>query len=126
MAKAKIQFPPDRIDALRKFLSRFRTASDSTTLLRQFFDQFSRLRSQIDLPRPSPQILPTLNTLADFFDNFAKLFDPLSADGEFANPWTVAGLGRNELTNAGVLAWLLSLNKPMDRVLAFFTSCCHS
>ncbi len=103
-----VQFPPERIDALRQFLSRLRATSEGATSLRQFFDQFSRLRSQIDLPRPSPQIFPTLNTLVEFFDNFSKLFDFLSADGEFANPWTVAGLGRSELTNAAVLAWLLN------------------
>jgi hypothetical protein len=46
--------------------------------------------------------------LTEFFGNFSKLFDALSADGEFANPWTIARLGRSELMNATVLAWLLN------------------
>lgn len=107
MAKA-VQFPQERLEALRKFFLRIRDAGDTTTSLRQFLQQFSRLRSEISEPAPPPQLLPTQNTLTAFFGDFSKSYQELLANGELANPWTVAGLGRTELANEAVLTWLLN------------------
>jgi hypothetical protein len=102
-------FPGERIDALREFLSMIRTKSDPAASLRQFFRQFGRLRSEIAPPSPPrSQLLPAHNILRAFFNEFSKLYQELLANGEFANPWTVAGLGRSELANGMVLAWLLN------------------
>jgi hypothetical protein len=109
--------PPDAtvIAGLRHFLATYvaqRSASPFVVPhvgLARFFDKAHSLlaRPQTSPPvtataaMPSPQRLTTI---------LASLSEPLRrsrANGDFLQIWSVAGLKRNELQNAAVLAWLI-------------------
>ncbi|MBD2745797.1 PD-(D/E)XK nuclease family protein [Microvirga sp. BT688] len=102
------------------FLARFRELSspNSTSLnkaedapryrLETFLVEFSRLRR--DVP-PEPQrpaeVIPDQETLRNFLEHFRRLSEASIRSGEQIDIWSISGLGKNEVRNASVLAWLL-------------------
>lgn len=102
------------IEGLRRFLDRAAalrgcSAVSGTSGLRHFLDQASPFLRTPPEPRSSR---PTRSPPepGHFSAVILRLREPLQRareDGAFLSAWAVAGLRRNELRNAAVLAWLL-------------------
>lgn len=76
---------------------------DSTLKWQQYFNEFRRL----NIPKTSQS--PTINTsdLVDFFKKAQSSYTEHRERGLGINFWQVAGIGKDELKNSTVLAWLL-------------------
>jgi PD-(D/E)XK nuclease superfamily len=87
-------------------------AEPSTSLL-AFFKEYRALQSALPEPIPEPVPAPRLldpEHLVQFCEDFRPVFAKLQREGEFVDIWSVAGLKRDELRHASVLAWLLDPN----------------
>lgn len=116
--QAAVMEPPSAIhqslssffQALRRQSSLGRHPSSTDAGLRAFFEAFRRLQS--DKPQPPPPTSPAVDgkRLATFFEIFPRLYREQQRSGGLINPWAVSGLGRDEVRNSAVLAWLFDNN----------------
>ena len=103
------------IVGLRHFLARWGGerlplhAVSSFAGLANFLDKAAPLlpRSQVFVPLTAAPVMPSLE---QFTAALASLHEPLQRsreNGDFLQIWSVAGIKRNELRNAAILAWLI-------------------
>jgi hypothetical protein len=127
----------DRLDdlqivSLKDFLHKFHRFSNDAERknipsqnavigLQKFLDQFEKHRRS-ELIKPSRPIETEFDQ--GRFQHFLAEFRPLAEicrrNGDQINIWSVAGLGRNEVRNASVLAWLLDSRGTHGRGVAIF------
>jgi hypothetical protein len=77
----------------------------SMNSIRVFFERLHRQRLS-DPPGAPPEPVFNRESLASFFQAFPALHRRQLRSGAFVNPWGLAGLGRDEVRNSAVLAWL--------------------
>ncbi len=107
-------------DSLSSFLQSFRklpeedvSSSDnepgaSSATLERFLEEFRRLRMCDPVQTiPHEEVVVDQEKLREFLSKFGNLVELNRCSGDQINLWSVAGLGRNEIRNASVLAWLL-------------------
>jgi PD-(D/E)XK nuclease superfamily len=106
----------ERLDSLKAFFEAWhelskpkQTAADPATSLAEFLGKFRMLRTAEPEPEHA-EVEPRLNPdrLSQFCTAFRPIFDALQRQGEFIDIWSVAGLKRDELRHASVLAWFLN------------------
>jgi hypothetical protein len=84
-------------------------AVPDATSLAEFLSEFRRLNESFVEPDTSaPEALLDSDAFAAFCQKFRPLYEELHLAGEFIDVWTVAGLRRDELRHASILAWLLN------------------
>jgi hypothetical protein len=84
-------------------------STDPLTSLEQFLSEFHRLHQLLVEPAtPLPEVLPDRDALVAFCHDFGSKYEELQRAGEFIDVWTVAGLSRDELRHASILAWFLN------------------
>ena len=119
----------DRLGGLQAFFTQWRSldtagAALSTDRLSRFFEaaapHFRELRRQ-SAPAPSPPILE-MTALQTFLDGLRGPLEIARTDGARLNVWGTAGLKRDEVRNAGVLAALFDPNQSGDRAAAFLSA----
>lgn len=81
---------------------------DLTSSLRQFLDDFAKLQ-----PSPVDQIIteaspPDYRLLSNWLSSMRLPLNDVQSSAWNFDPWEVAGLGRDEVRNTSVLAWLLN------------------
>ena len=81
---------------------------DLTSSLRQFLDDFAKLQ-----PSPVDQIIteaspPDYRLLSNWLSSMCLPLNDVQSSAWNFDPWEVAGLGRDEVRNTSVLAWLLN------------------
>jgi hypothetical protein len=80
-------------------------------------NDIGRLRRQtspeIVQERVEPKLTP--RSWSAFISEFRPLYENERRKGTFLNVWDVAGLGRDEIRNAAVLAWLLNARSTHGR-----------
>jgi hypothetical protein len=84
-------------------------ASSMASSLEIFFAQFAELRPLLADQKPvlrSRNNDPSPDRLISFFRDYYPIARVAARLGDMINVWEVAGLKRNELRNAAVLAWL--------------------
>ncbi len=84
--------PDASLNSLKTFLINFREMSDAVS----------------GLSPPRGDTLPNVDALKDFCGKFRLQFEQLHRAGKLIDFWTVAGLRRDEIRHASVLAWLLN------------------
>jgi hypothetical protein len=107
-----------QIERLERFFRAYRSAGPSDPTIQKaerlalLFDKIGPLLRQ-GLPTHPSRILPAQLDGNRLKACLAALKEPLGlarSSGEFTNVWAIAGLKRNEVRNAAVLAWLLDPN----------------
>ncbi len=81
---------------------------DLTSSLRQFLDDFAKLQpSQVDQIKTEASP-PDYRLLSNWLSSMRLPLDDVQSSAWNFDPWEVAGLGRDEVRNTSVLAWLLN------------------
>lgn len=118
----------DFLSAFRKLSREKRAAIDlrsdeQNSRLDHFLKEFCRLKAFISLPSsPPPEIGLESTRVQQFLSEFGRVAKKAGQFGDQINIWSVAGLGRNEVRNASVLAWALDSREPHGRGSAIFYS----
>ena len=104
----------EAITSLNKFFEawrRFAVPAEPATRLLAFLKEYRELQSVVSKPEATngPQQLDLIR-LEQFCVRFQPIFAELRREGEFVDIWSVAGLKRDELRHASVLAWFLDPN----------------
>lgn len=81
---------------------------DLTSSLRQFLDDYARLQPSLIDQTKTEVAPPDCNLLANWLSSMRTPLDAVQASAWNFDPWEVAGLGRDEIRNTSVLAWLLN------------------
>ena len=81
---------------------------DLTSSLRQFLDDYARLQPSLIDQTKTVVSPPDSNLLANWLSSMRTPLDAVQASAWNFDPWEVAGLGRDEIRNTSVLAWLLN------------------
>jgi hypothetical protein len=87
-----------------------------------FFSEMEKFQKLA--PHPTPALKrPDLNipALRTFMEQLGQGLRHSWESGLFMNVWSIAGVGRSELQNASVAAWLLDATQSHGRGPAFFT-----
>jgi hypothetical protein len=69
--------------------------------------------------KPLPELSVETNALDTLLCNLNGHVDAARREGELLNVWTIAGIGRNEIRNVSVLAWLFNRNGSHGQGSAF-------
>lgn len=81
---------------------------DLTSSLRQFLDDFAKLQpSQVDQIKTEASP-PDYRLLSNWLSSMRLPLNDVQSSAWNFDPWEVAGLGRDEVRNTSVLAWLLN------------------
>lgn len=81
---------------------------DLTSSLRQFLDDFEKLQpSQVDQVKTEASP-PDYLLLSNWLSSMSTPLEAVHTSAWNFDPWEVAGLGRDEVRNTSVLAWLLN------------------
>lgn len=100
----------ERLPGFFDAYAKMRSTPEKMTLaewLPGFFDGFSICRAPIRAPA-APRVAINPNELASFFASLAQpIIDARQSAFSF-DPWEVADLGKDEVRNTSVLAWLLN------------------
>lgn len=81
---------------------------DLTSSLRQFLDDFAKLQpSQVDQIKTEASP-PDYRLLSNWLSSMRLPLNDVQSNAWNFDPWEVAGLGRDEVRNTSVLAWLLN------------------
>jgi PD-(D/E)XK nuclease superfamily len=122
MAGANAPLYRGHLDAVARFLDlvralRVSSARPATERVADFFDKIGKFRKQSAPEMPPKRFAPKVTPAAwtAFISKFRPLYEEERRKGSFLNVWEVAGLGRNETRNAGVLAWLLNASSTHGR-----------
>lgn len=108
-----------RVELLARFFAELRAATafrrvrhtDSASL-QSFLTELRRPRVTLKAQETKrPKVTIDLDRFEEFMRASRPTFSDLSRSGAFINVWAVAGLKRNELRNAAVLAWLFDPNQ---------------
>jgi hypothetical protein len=109
------------VERLSQFFAawqRMRIPDDRGRRLENFLREFAKIRP-LSLPaRPERELIERpidLMRFTTFLRNFAPVAKSCAIRGEFINVWAVSGLGRSELRNASVLAWLFNAHQTHGR-----------
>lgn len=100
----------ERLSSFFDELGQTRLSAAVTSLsawLPEFFTRYASCRSRLPAPAPKPSAI-SANDLAAFFANLANPLATARQGAFHFDPWEVVGLGRDEVRNVGVLAWLLN------------------
>jgi hypothetical protein len=99
---------------LRRFLSSYAALgsvateaagpSDLASLLEKLHPMLQRSGANTPATRPAPAV--SVDQLAAILASLREPMRRSRARGDFLQVWTVAGVGRNEVRNAAILAWL--------------------
>lgn len=81
---------------------------DLTSSLRQFLDDYARLQPSLIDQTKTVVSPPDSNLLANWLSSMRTPLDAVQTSAWNFDPWEVAGLGRDEIRNTSVLAWLLN------------------
>jgi hypothetical protein len=90
--------------------------------LQQFLRRLQALNASVPI---TPIVVPPRQDpaqLESFYRTLRLIYDRLESRGEFINVWSVAGLKRDEIRHAAVLAWFLDPNGTHGFKNAIFTS----
>ena len=101
----QLQAGSDVLDALPSFIEQWQRLTASGELA-DFLAELSAVLPATEQPKPEPNDAPSIQTLQVFIDCLRKPINDAFESGEFCNIWTVSGVGRDELRNAAILAWL--------------------
>ncbi|MGB8900944.1 MAG: PD-(D/E)XK nuclease family protein, partial [Methylocella sp.] len=104
----------EALSSLNEFFEAWRrlaNPAEPATRLLEFLKEYRELQSCVSEPEPTnvPQQLDPIR-LVQFCEAFQPIFAKLRREGEFVDIWSVAGLKRDELRHASVLAWFLDPN----------------
>lgn len=81
---------------------------DLTSSLRQFLNDYARLQPSLIDPTKTKVAPPDSHLLANWLSSMRTPLDAVQVSAWNFDPWEVAGLGRDEIRNTSVLAWLLN------------------
>jgi len=103
----------EALTSLKRFFEAWRLTkpAEPATRLLAFLKEYRELQSFVSEPEHTnvPQQLDPIR-LVQFCEAFQPIFAKLRREGEFVDIWSVAGLKRDELRHASVLAWFLDPN----------------
>jgi hypothetical protein len=104
----------EALASLKRFFEEWRRLTkpaEPATRLLAFLNEYRELQSSVPEPEPTnvPQHLDPVG-LEQFCEGFRPIFAKMQREGEFVDIWSVAGLKRDELRHASVLAWFLDPN----------------
>lgn len=117
----------DRLRALFKSMRRAKQkqiANMDFESVRRFLSDFAALRGVPKVSQHGPIMGPVINPerLSQFIERFKTLLQVARTGGALIDLWEVAGLGRDELRTAAVLAWLLDPRESHGREARIFAS----
>jgi hypothetical protein len=98
----------EALTSLKRFFEEWRRLTkpaEPAKRLLAFSKEYRELQSSVSGPEPTnvPQHLDPVG-LEQFCEGFRPIFAKMQREGEFVDIWSVAGLKRDELRHASVLA----------------------
>ena len=107
--------------ALQKLTEQFNREENSRRSLERFIAEFARLK-QTEPPRPKMVESVDVSRFEGFIGTLGSLAQELRMRGDFIDVWEIAGLKRNELRTAAVLAWLFDPKQTHGRGTSIFVA----